>query len=201
MTLGCSVRTDTATRHSGRPAAMRRGTSCSSTSCGCCAERAPSISQALASAICASLTGLPSLQRHTRQALLGRGERVEDERCSGRACVARRVTATMRPAPPNDTERTSSLPSPPGPPWPARVQGGWKYLQERLQGASDRVLGVPGRASVSGSSCRRCTPGTGALRALLDLGLKGTPVLTAPAPRPILRRRHFQLSMEQPAPG
>src|SRR5713101_1115454 len=38
-------------------------------------------------------------------------------------------------------------------------------------------------ASVSGSSCRRCTPGPGARRALLDLGLKGTPVLTAlPSP-------------------
>jgi hypothetical protein len=33
-------------------------------------------------------------------------------------------------------------------------------------------------ASVSGSSCRRCTPGPGARRALLDLGLKGKGRLT-----------------------
>ncbi len=60
---------------------------------------------------------------------------------------------------------------------PARLQGICKYLQERLQGASDRVLGVPGR-----SAARRFARHVTALRssrrdraprpkARLDIGL------------------------------
>jgi len=42
---GCKVRTKTAARHSGTPAATSRSQSTASTCCGATAERAPSISQ------------------------------------------------------------------------------------------------------------------------------------------------------------
>src|SRR6516162_1912754 len=45
MICGCSVLTNTATRHSGMPQATSRSHSCDNTSCGNGADRAPSISQ------------------------------------------------------------------------------------------------------------------------------------------------------------
>jgi len=50
-TSGCKVRTKTAARHSGTPAATSRSQSTASTCCGAAAERAPSISQSAIAAI------------------------------------------------------------------------------------------------------------------------------------------------------
>jgi hypothetical protein len=45
MTSGCKVRTNTPVRQSGTPIAVNLSQSCPSTSSGCWADRAPSISQ------------------------------------------------------------------------------------------------------------------------------------------------------------